>query len=1187
MARSQFFIFIMSLIFSSMSCYALKTPNANLDLNIAKIQNLTGQTGQLDQDKKIYKITIPRDDLKILMSGMQMNSDMGLSSWIAFKKTDNQTSVNGDLILLQDQINPVMSVALTNGLEVTGLHNPYLWDSPRVMFMHIKGEGDELQLANAIGQVLKKIKATSNGGGDFPLGNLDFLRTTLDAHKIDVILGQKGQFKDDVYKIEFSDGVKATDTEVNKAMALNTWAAFAGSDSEAVVNGTIVLHESELQKALVKLRNAQIYVLAIYQNMINDNRDLVLINFWGIGNTQTLAKTLRSVFFIAQNNNPTNIIVGGIVPDISTINAETEIGMIPVQLSLYKNDNCGYAKAKELYTSIDTIQNINVDYAKQLGATLRIALNLTQKIVSEKMTKFVSFLPATSQMIQSTEKKTQVLPSAKNLLLKLSVVSNNIPEFIKLVASASVIASVESDEEIAISDSMQVPSAVLYTTQNTTNKKLDSFVTALSEKLPMLKNNVGVLISQPLISLLTHLANGTKSLANAIPVILSNEGVRFYTYITKLKTSYIESAKSHINSISASLSAAVKYIYAQMNEFVTSYANIFRSLAHTISTAVVRDISEFSALYVSVSQLFDYATFAAVANVSKSVSNTISARVAHVHENINKFSVLSANISQSFAHVLSTMVGHVHTNINEFAMLSVSVSKSLSHATFFILSETASFTHSYVNGFIISFKQTFDLLKNTMIQLAQSSANQSVMLLAEMTKPAPNAVNSMAQNKMKPLLQSLPMPASADAESISQGRLTLFSSPVTLATIDTPAAKSISSDPLATAPAVVAKNTTKDMSQPSSKLLVAAVETKSKIPSVLKPLTKILSPVLLSPLALPPPASTVQVAQKKEVDAVKLVKNKLANISQVTPKAEPSTLPVKEARVSQPEKIAVKAQPVSVIVVENKVIEVAKVPEKIMPLAFPLAGSKTTEVTKPTKKILAASLPVAPVQSHDQITKSLSAVLPVTQHKIITASSRKTLPASLPMPQHKIIRVATLSTLSSVIPVTHHKVKALSVIQPKTMKVAKLSTQPLPHVQSIKNHNVPPRVKSIVKPSASFAHAKIIKHREQLNKELSVTLHTAHNKHARYVPSRVVIYPAAHDINRQPVEKITEKPREIAHTISHKEDWNTEQLAPEPQPPVRVAQQHAYREQAEFDDGPAVLGAYPYDEEPTSGGFGG
>ena len=66
-----------------------------------------------------------------------MNPAMGLTPYAAFMKAGSKTMVMGDTTLLEDQVNPVMSVALNNGLEVTALHNHFFWDSPKVMFMHI------------------------------------------------------------------------------------------------------------------------------------------------------------------------------------------------------------------------------------------------------------------------------------------------------------------------------------------------------------------------------------------------------------------------------------------------------------------------------------------------------------------------------------------------------------------------------------------------------------------------------------------------------------------------------------------------------------------------------------------------------------------------------------------------------------------------------------------------------------------------------------------------------------------------------------------------------------------------------------------------------------------------------------------------------------------------------------------
>src|SRR5262249_41156378 len=147
-----------------------------------------------------FKVSVPRSDLSVVAGGVKLTPPMGLTTWAAFKRTGGRTVVMGDLVLLEDQVNPVMSVALDNGLEVTALHNHFFWDSPTVMFMHMGGMGDETRLATAVGQVLAKIKETSGGRGEAPRADIDPAGSTLDPKKIDAILGVSGEFKNGVYK---------------------------------------------------------------------------------------------------------------------------------------------------------------------------------------------------------------------------------------------------------------------------------------------------------------------------------------------------------------------------------------------------------------------------------------------------------------------------------------------------------------------------------------------------------------------------------------------------------------------------------------------------------------------------------------------------------------------------------------------------------------------------------------------------------------------------------------------------------------------------------------------------------------------------------------------------------------------------------------------------------------------------
>src|SRR5213594_2564300 len=170
-------------------------------LDTAKIEQLTGVKGELSEKEGVYTVSAPRTDLQATTAGVKMNPAMGLTSYAAFMKSGSKTMVMGDMTLLEDQVNPVMSVALDNGLEITALHNHFFWDSPKVMFMHIGGMGDEGKLASAVGKVFAKIKETSGGKGNIPHADIDPANSTLDPKKVDAVLGNRGELKDGVYKV--------------------------------------------------------------------------------------------------------------------------------------------------------------------------------------------------------------------------------------------------------------------------------------------------------------------------------------------------------------------------------------------------------------------------------------------------------------------------------------------------------------------------------------------------------------------------------------------------------------------------------------------------------------------------------------------------------------------------------------------------------------------------------------------------------------------------------------------------------------------------------------------------------------------------------------------------------------------------------------------------------------------------
>lgn len=266
--------------------------DADRSLDTARIESLTGAKGKLDS-LGVFTVSVPRDDLAVWASGVRITPPMGLTSWASFKPTGERTLVMGDLVLLEDQVNPVMSAALEVGLEVTALHHHFFWDSPKVMFMHIAGQDQEERLAAAVGKVFSTMKDTRGGAGRMAKV------TTGPAHSllgplVDAILGVRGQLENGVYKVVVGTTARTHGEELGAAIGVSTWAAFTGSPRSAVLVGDIAMRESELQGVLKALRGAGINIVAIHQHMTGGEPRMLFLHYWGVGAADHLARGLRS-----------------------------------------------------------------------------------------------------------------------------------------------------------------------------------------------------------------------------------------------------------------------------------------------------------------------------------------------------------------------------------------------------------------------------------------------------------------------------------------------------------------------------------------------------------------------------------------------------------------------------------------------------------------------------------------------------------------------------------------------------------------------------------------------------------------------------------------------------------------------------------------------------------------------------
>ena len=271
---------------------------ANLDT--ARIDQLTGLKGKLNEKEGVYKVTFPRNDVKVVVDGWTMPPFMGLGTWAAFTATKDGAMVMGDTVLFEDEVNAAMSAALDNGLNVTALHNHFFFDHPKVYFMHIEGEGAVDKLAGAVRKVYdaaKQIRAASpnpkDSFGAAPLPE----KSSITAAPLNEIFGAQGESKDGMVKFTFGRPATMHGVKIGKDMGVNTWAAFAGSDDNAVVDGDFAVTEDELQPVLRSLLKDKINIVAIHQHMTHEEPRIMFFHYWGRGRAKDLAQAIKGAIF--------------------------------------------------------------------------------------------------------------------------------------------------------------------------------------------------------------------------------------------------------------------------------------------------------------------------------------------------------------------------------------------------------------------------------------------------------------------------------------------------------------------------------------------------------------------------------------------------------------------------------------------------------------------------------------------------------------------------------------------------------------------------------------------------------------------------------------------------------------------------------------------------------------------------
>jgi uncharacterized protein DUF1259 len=253
-----------------------------------------GKTG--DFKDGVLKVNIPRNDVRVTISQRPAPTPFGFGGWVALTKGEGMDVMMGDLVLTEDEVNPVMSALLQNGLDVTALHNHFFWEQPRIFYMHLHGMGSAADLAKRVKPAIDLIdqaakKAQSSAPSAPPQAS-----ATLDGAALAKIIGTPGEQTGPVYKITIGRpdiNLREHGAPINARMGLNTWAAFSGTNTDAMVAGDVAMLEHEVTPVLKVLRSNGINVVAIHHHMTDVKPVVIFLHYYGTGPAAKLAQAVR------------------------------------------------------------------------------------------------------------------------------------------------------------------------------------------------------------------------------------------------------------------------------------------------------------------------------------------------------------------------------------------------------------------------------------------------------------------------------------------------------------------------------------------------------------------------------------------------------------------------------------------------------------------------------------------------------------------------------------------------------------------------------------------------------------------------------------------------------------------------------------------------------------------------------
>jgi len=245
------------------------------------------------QPGNVHKFAFPRSDLSVTLNGTQLRPALALGSWIAFKRTtDGQSMAMGDLVLTEDEVQPVMARLQKGGVEQTAVHNHIVGEAPHVVYMHFMGKGDAEKIAQTLHDALAGTKTPMT-----PPQVGTPLRLDLDTTAFATALGVTGKGNTGVYQISVPrpETIREAGEEIPPSMGLATAINIQPTtNGRAVATGDFVLLPAEVNPVIRALQANGIAVTALHSHLLMDQPHVLFMHFWGDDEAMKLARGLRA-----------------------------------------------------------------------------------------------------------------------------------------------------------------------------------------------------------------------------------------------------------------------------------------------------------------------------------------------------------------------------------------------------------------------------------------------------------------------------------------------------------------------------------------------------------------------------------------------------------------------------------------------------------------------------------------------------------------------------------------------------------------------------------------------------------------------------------------------------------------------------------------------------------------------------